>query len=220
METHLKAESANGPLDQRDDFKDAKETYKRLYQEHTAITGCGNTPIPPQQQVQQRPNQQPEGHEEYSYRLDSSGWKYHVPATMHSSSSPSSWWPPSDSLWSTWNWDSSSWSEQFFFFLIFEKKFPVKHFASRELNLLAIDGWKRERRGERRGKEGREGEGVISTPTAHTSLLSQLFFMLQSSFHALTSRTRVAQAQHEAWRIVSCPKSSHLIAQCHTIHLT
>ena len=72
----------------------------------------------------------------------------------------------------------------------------------------------------------------ISTPTAQIfvssalchraclSLLSQLFFRLQSSCNALTSRTRVAQAQHEALRIVSCPKSSHLIAQCHTLHLT
>ena len=51
---------------------------------------------------------------------------------------------------------------------------------------------------------------VTSTPTAHTffscafcqrpcpSLLSLLSFRLQSSRHALTSRTCVAQAQHEA----------------------
>ena len=31
---------------------------------------CGNTPIAPQQQVRQRPNQQFEGHEVYSYRRD------------------------------------------------------------------------------------------------------------------------------------------------------
>ena len=49
------------------------------------------------------------------------------------------------------------------------------------------------------------------------SLLSQLSFKLQSSRHALTSRTCVAQGQHEALRIVSCPKSSHLIAQCHSV---
>ena len=64
---------------------------------------------------------------------------------------------------------------------------------------------------------------VTRTPTAHTlfscafcqracpSLLSQLSFRLQSSRHALTSRTCAAQAQHEALRIVSCPKSSHLL---------
>ena len=76
----LNAEGANGPLNQRDDFKAAKETCKRLHHEYTAITGCGNTPIPPQQQVRPRPNQQFEGHEEYSCRLDSPGWKYFVPA--------------------------------------------------------------------------------------------------------------------------------------------
>ena len=97
------AEGANGPLNQRDDFKDGQETCKRLYHEHTAITGCGYTPIPPQQQVRQSPNQQFEGHDEKSYRVDSSGWTYYVPATTHSSSSPSSWWQPSDSRWSTWN---------------------------------------------------------------------------------------------------------------------
>ena len=59
---------------------------------------------------------------------------------------------------------------------------------------------------------------ATSTPTAHTffscafcqracpSLLSQLSFRLQSSRHALTSRTCAAQAQHEALRTVSCPK--------------
>ena len=97
------AEGANGPLNQRDDFKDGQETCKRLYHEHTAITGCGYTPIPPQQQVRQSPNQQFEGHDEKSYRVDSSGWTYYVPATTHSSSSPSSWRQPSDSRWSTWN---------------------------------------------------------------------------------------------------------------------
>ena len=85
MERSLNAEGANGPVDQREDFKDAKETCKRLYHEHTAFTGCGNTPIPPQQQVRQIPNQQFESHEEYSHRLDSSGWTYYAPATIHSS---------------------------------------------------------------------------------------------------------------------------------------
>ena len=55
---------------------------------------------------------------------------------------------------------------------------------------------------------GNRRRGVKSTPIAHTffscafcqracpSLLSQLFFKLQSSRDALTSRTRVAQAQN------------------------
>ena len=46
-----------------------KRHAKKLYHEHAAITGCGNTPIPPQQQVRQRPDQQFEGHEEYSLDL-------------------------------------------------------------------------------------------------------------------------------------------------------
>ena len=66
------------------------------------------------------------------------------------------------------------------------KSFQMRHFACRKFNLLAIDG------------------NVTSTPTVHTffscalcqracpCLLSQLLFRLQSSCHALTSRTRVA----------------------------
>ena len=69
----LNAEGANGPLDQRDDINDARGTCKTLYHEHTASTGCANMPILPQQEVRQRPNQQFERHEEYSYGLDSSG---------------------------------------------------------------------------------------------------------------------------------------------------
>ena len=65
----LNAKGANGPVDQRDDFNDAKEMCERPCYEHTAITGCGNTPNPPQQQVRQRPNQQFEGHTN-NIRLD------------------------------------------------------------------------------------------------------------------------------------------------------
>ena len=43
----LNAEGAQGPLNQRNDFTDAKQTCKRLYHEYTAITGSGNKPIPP-----------------------------------------------------------------------------------------------------------------------------------------------------------------------------
>ena len=206
----LNAEGANGPLDQRDDFKDAKETCKRLYHEHTAIDGCGNTPIPPQQQVRQRPNQQFEGHEEYSNRPDPSGWKYYITAAMHSCSSPASWWQPSDSWWSTWNWDSSSWSEQLFF----EKKFQMRHFVCQKFNLLAIDGWCNKY----------ICRAHVFLMRISTACLSQLVvtvvLQVQSSRHALISRARVAQAHHEALRIVSCSKSSHLIAQCHSSHLT
>ena len=72
----LNAESANGPLDQRDDHQETKETCNKLYKEYAAAAGCGNTTIHPQQRVREKPNQQFEGHEEDSYRLDSStGWK-------------------------------------------------------------------------------------------------------------------------------------------------
>ena len=184
MELSLNAEGANGPVDQREDFKDAKETCKRLDHEHTAFTGCGNTPIPPQQQVRRRPNQQFVSHEEYSKRLDSSGWKCCVPATIHSSylrhhgdnraiaGGQCGIGTPHHGV-----------NSDFF------SSFQMRHFACRKFNLLGID----------------RGIGVISTLTAHTffscalcqracpSLLSQLFSRLQSSRHALTSRTRVAQ---------------------------
>ena len=112
----LNAEGVQGPLNLRSAIKEAKQTCKRLYQEHTAITGSGNKPIPPEQQVRQRRDQQFEGLEEHAYRLGAStGWRYYPSSTTHSSSSSSSRWQPSSDVWSPWNWDSwksSSWSEQ------------------------------------------------------------------------------------------------------------
>ena len=112
----LNAEGTQGPLNQRSDFKQAKQTCKILYHVYTAIFGKGNKPVPPEQQVRQRRDQQFEGLEEHAYRLDAStGWRYHSSSTTHSSSSSSSRWQPSSDLWSTWNWNSwnsSSWSEQ------------------------------------------------------------------------------------------------------------
>ena len=170
----LNAEGAQGPLDQRDDHKQAKETCNKMCKEHAATAECGNAPFQPQQQVRQRSNQQFEGYEEDSYRLDSSvgGVMF---SQMHSSpSSSSSWWEKSDSWWA-WNWATSSWSEQCFF------SFQMKHFVCPKCNLLAIDG------------------DVISTPTAHTffscavcqrscpSLLSQ--FVLQIVTHLVIDST-------------------------------
>ena len=40
-------EGANGPLDQRSDYKEAKETCNKLYKEYEATAGCGNTIIHP-----------------------------------------------------------------------------------------------------------------------------------------------------------------------------
>ena len=127
------AEGVQGPLNQRNDFKDAKQTCKRLYHEKTTITGSGNKPIHPEQQVRQKHDQQFESHETH----------------VHLSSSSSSRWQPSSDLWSMWNWDSwksSPWSEQCFFFF-FQQSFQMSNFfACRKFNLLAINGW-------------REGEG-------------------------------------------------------------
>ena len=97
----LNAEGVQGPFSA---VRDAKQTCKRLYHEHTAITGSGNKPITPEQQVRQRRNQQFEGLEEHAYRLDASiGWRYYPSSTTHSSSSSSSRWQPSSDLWSAWN---------------------------------------------------------------------------------------------------------------------
>ena len=103
----LEAEGIQGPLNQRSDFKEAKQTCKRLYHEYTAITGSGNKAIPPEQQVRQRLDQQFEGLEEHDCRLEASaGWRYYPSSTTHWSSSSSSRWQPGSDLWSTWNWDS------------------------------------------------------------------------------------------------------------------
>ena len=53
----LNAEGSNGPVDQSDDCNEAMEICNRLYKERSAIAGCGTTPILPQQQLRQRPNQ-------------------------------------------------------------------------------------------------------------------------------------------------------------------
>ena len=110
----LNAEGIRGPLNQRCDLKEAKQTCKRLYHEYTPITGCGNKPIPPGHQVKQRLDQQFEGLEAYDHRLGAStGWRYYPSSTTHSSSS--SRWQPSSDLWSTWSldsWKSSSWTAQ------------------------------------------------------------------------------------------------------------
>ena len=63
----LNAEGISGPLNQRSDFQEAKETWKRLYHEYTPVTGSGNKPIPPEQQVRQGLDQQVEGPEEYDF---------------------------------------------------------------------------------------------------------------------------------------------------------
>ena len=81
-----------GPVNQRSDFLEGKQTCKRLCHEYTAITGSGNKPIPPAQQVRQRLDQQFEGLEAYDYRLEAStGWRYYASSTTTHSSSSSHW---------------------------------------------------------------------------------------------------------------------------------
>ena len=60
----LNSEGANGPVDQRNDHKEAKKTCDRLYRERAAAAGHVNTRVHPQDQVRQRPEQQSEGHED------------------------------------------------------------------------------------------------------------------------------------------------------------
>ena len=47
----LNAEGIKGPLNQRGDFTEAKQTCKRPYHEYRAITWSGNKPIPPEPHV-------------------------------------------------------------------------------------------------------------------------------------------------------------------------
>ena len=102
-------------------FLKRSKNAKRLYDEHTPITGDGNKPIPLAQQVRQRLDQQFEGLEEYGCRLEPrTGWPFHLSSrTTHSSSS--SHWQQSSDWKSNRSWDSwqtSSWTEQFFFLLL------------------------------------------------------------------------------------------------------
>ena len=109
----LNAAGIQGPLNQRSDFIEAIQKCKRLCAEHTAITGDGDKPIPLQQQVRQRLDQQFDGLEEYDYRLEPrAGWRFSPSSrTTHSlrhqignkaaTGSKRSW----DS------WQTSSWTE-------------------------------------------------------------------------------------------------------------
>ena len=74
----LNSVSANGPLDHRDDCKEAKKTCNRIYKKYAATARCVNTGIHPQDQVRQRPDQQSEGHDNDFNRIDSeTGVKYY-----------------------------------------------------------------------------------------------------------------------------------------------
>ena len=59
----LNSEGTNGPVDQRDDYKEAKKTCDKLNREYAATAGYVNTRIHHQDHVRQRPEQF-EGHED------------------------------------------------------------------------------------------------------------------------------------------------------------
>ena len=94
----LNAEGIQGPPNQRSGSIEAKPKMQHIrYDEHTAITGDGNKPIPLGQQVQQRLDQQFEGLEENDYRLEPRiGWRFYLSSRTTHSSSSSNWQPSSD----------------------------------------------------------------------------------------------------------------------------
>ena len=111
----LWTEGIQGEMNQRPDFIDAKHKCKRLYEEHTARIGEGNTPIHPAQQMRQRRAQQLEGLDEYNYTVDPrTGWIVY-PSTRPTTTSSSAHWKQHDDWKSNKSWDSwrtSSWTEQ------------------------------------------------------------------------------------------------------------
>ena len=85
----LNKEGIQGPMNQRSDFMEAKQKRKRLYDEHTEITGEGDKPSPLAQLVRQRLDQQFEGLKEYDHRFEPrTGWQFYPSSRpTHSSGS-------------------------------------------------------------------------------------------------------------------------------------
>ena len=118
----LNKEGAQGPMNQRPDFVEAKREMKRLLDEHVKETSEGNTPTHPVQRSRQRRHQQFEGLEGYNCQVDAqTGWRTYPLKSQenlsrnptHSSSSTQ--WAQHDDWQSnkSWNsWRSSSWTEQ------------------------------------------------------------------------------------------------------------
>ena len=115
----LNKEGVQGPMNQRPDFAEAKQKFKRLHDEYVKETSEGNTPIHPTQRTRQRRNQQIEGLEEYDYQVDpQTGWRTYSSRSRENrrqptSSSSSTQWEQHDDRNKSWNsWRSSSWTEQ------------------------------------------------------------------------------------------------------------
>ena len=141
----LNQEGLQGPLNQRPDFVETKREWKSLHDEHVKETSKGNTSIHPIQRTRQRRNQQFEGLEENNFQVDPrTGWRSYPSKSQGSlrhpkSSSSSTQWEQHDDWKSnkSWNsWRSSSWTEQWWFFLVQRCCFSL----ARNLNSLAIVG--------------------------------------------------------------------------------
>ena len=78
----LNTSGTNGPMDQRDDYKEVRRTHERLHEVH----GKGNTRLHSNDQVRHRRTQQFTGTEEGSERVDpKTGWRwYDYPSTSSS----------------------------------------------------------------------------------------------------------------------------------------
>ena len=181
----LNAEGFQGPLNQRSDFKEVKQTCKKIQRSLEVET---NLFIQSNKSNRSAINSlKALMNTIIDLKLLQDG-RYYPSSTAHSSSSSSSRWQPSSDLRSTWNWDScesSSWSEQW----ICSLTVPEWVIFSLAGNLIS---WQ-------------STAGANSTPSAHTffsctvcqracpSLLSQLYSHLVTWRHTLTPRTRVAQ---------------------------
>ena len=98
----LNSSGPNGPMNQREDYQEAKRICKRQYQE----SGQAHHRLHSREQVRMRPDQPFAWHDEGSERVDpKTGGKWYDTQSAASSSStgwqPSSWWPWSQtSKWS------------------------------------------------------------------------------------------------------------------------
>ena len=101
----LNSQGKNGPMNQREDYVEAKRIKERWYEESEE----GNKKIHSSKQVRQREHQPFSRSREGAERIDpKTGWKWY-PSTASSSSSSS--WRQSSDRW----WQASSWNEQWFF---------------------------------------------------------------------------------------------------------
>ena len=189
----LNAKGMQGPLNQRRDLKEEKQKCKRLLDEHTAITGDGNKPISPAQQVRQRLDQQFEGFEEYDYRLElRTGWRFYPSSrTTHSSSSGNKAAPGSQIEAGIRGKHHPGLNSNFFFV-------QRCHIACRKFNPLAIDGVCRQ-------------TDLPRTTFSHAQLLHRLFSVVVRVYSPTLTSMHLHGSSHEAHCLRVAQKHSHLI---------